>query len=124
MKFFASGKGQGTGEVHRVVGAQGMGASALGSLGQQRFIHGMGIEAMPNVLQIIESATKLCRRQAPPLSHPDQCCRCLDVGDRGASHAVRIAVGPLRLLGAGLVDQQLDQGAGIEVETQRRPSET
>jgi hypothetical protein len=44
--------------------------------------------------------------------------------DRGGSDAVGVVIGTLRLLRALLVDQQLDQGAGIQVEAQRRPSET
>jgi hypothetical protein len=46
------------------------------------------------------------------------------MGDRGGSDAVGVVVGALRLLGSRLVDQQLDQGTGIEIEVQRRPSET
>jgi hypothetical protein len=46
------------------------------------------------------------------------------VGDGGGSDAVGVAIGGLCLLGSRLVDQKLDQSAGIEVEVQRRPSET
>jgi hypothetical protein len=44
--------------------------------------------------------------------------------NRDGSDIICIAVGALGLVGSGLVDQQLDQGAGIEVEAQRRLSET
>jgi uncharacterized protein YsxB (DUF464 family) len=44
--------------------------------------------------------------------------------NRDGSDVVCVAVGTLGMVGSGLVDQQLDQGAGIEVEAQRRPSET
>jgi hypothetical protein len=44
--------------------------------------------------------------------------------DRGGSDAVGLVIGTLRLFRSRLIDQQLDQGAGIEIEVQRRPSET
>lgn len=44
--------------------------------------------------------------------------------NRDSSDVICVAVGALGLVSSGLVDQQLDQGAGIEVEAQRRPSET
>lgn len=46
------------------------------------------------------------------------------MSDRDGSDAARAAIGALSLVGPRLVDQQLDQSAGIEVEAQRRPSET
>lgn len=44
--------------------------------------------------------------------------------NRDGSDVICVAVGALGLVSSGLVDQQLDQGAGIEVEAQRRPSAT
>ena len=46
------------------------------------------------------------------------------MGDRRGANAIRLGVGAPCFLGSGLVDQKLDQRAGIEVEAQRRPSET
>lgn len=42
---------------------------------------------------------------------------------RRAADAICFGVGDPGLLGSRLVDQELDQRAGIEVKTQRRPSE-
>ena len=44
--------------------------------------------------------------------------------DGGGSDAVGVVVGTLRFFRPRLIDQQLDQSTGIEVEAQRRPSET
>lgn len=62
--------------------------------------------------------------QAASFAHPGQGCSCLHMRDRGGSDAVGILVGALCLPRARLIDQQLDQGAGIQVKAQRRPSET
>jgi hypothetical protein len=101
-----------------------MGEGALGSLAEEFFADGVDIDSSPEALQVVESAAQLCRRQTPSFAHSAQGGHRLNVSDCGRSDAVGIAVGPLRLLGALLVDQQLYEGAGIEVETQRRPSET
>jgi hypothetical protein len=82
------------------------------------------METPPELLQVAEPAAELRRRQPSALTHPSQGRRRLDVCDRDRAYAVCLAIGELRLLGAGLIDQQLDQGAGIEVEAQRRPSAT
>ena len=44
--------------------------------------------------------------------------------NRDGPDVICVAVSALSLVSSGLVDQQLDQGAGIEVEAQRRPSAT
>jgi hypothetical protein len=99
-------------------------AGNVGGPCQQFLVDGMDVQPTPKALQVIEPVAKLRRSQAPPLAHPGQGGRCLDVRDRRAAHSVGIGVGLLGLLGPRLVDQQLDQGAGIEVEAQRRPSAT
>jgi hypothetical protein len=45
------------------------------------------------------------------------------MSNRGGADAVRLAIGAPGFFGSRLIHQQLGQGAGIEVETQRRPSE-
>lgn len=107
-----------------VVCAERVGTRALGCLCQQCLIDSMDIEAAPETLQILERTPELCRGQALSLAHPHQGGRRLDVGNRRAAYAAGVVVGPLGLGRAGLIDQQLDQGAGIEVKTQRRPSAT
>lgn len=101
-----------------------MGASALGRLREKHLVNGVDEEPPPEVLQVIESSAKLGGGQAASFAHPGEGCGCLDVGDRGAPDAIGVAVGASSLLGPRLIDQQLDQGAGIEVEAQRRPSAT
>jgi hypothetical protein len=78
----------------------------------------------PDVLQILKGLIELGQRKAPAFSHPGQGRGGLDMSDRRGADAIRLGVGAPSLLGSGLVDQELDQRAGIEVEAQRRPSET
>jgi hypothetical protein len=104
--------------------AERVGASAHGCLCQQRLIDGTDIEAAPKTFQVFERTPELCRGQALSLTHPNQGGRRLSVRNRRAAYAAGVVVGPLGLGGAGLIDQQLDQGAGIEIKTQRRPSAT
>lgn len=101
-----------------------MNAGALGGLREEIVADGVNEDSTPEGLEILESAPQLRRSQAPSLSHASKGGGGLDVGDGRGSDAVGIAIGVLRLLGSRLVDQQLDQGAGVEIETQRRPSET
>lgn len=124
VELFAVGERQGTGEVHGVVCAQGMGAGALGRLGEERVGDAVGEDAAPDLIEILECPFELGRGQAAALAHAGQGRGRLHVRDRHRADAVGLGVGPAGILGARLVDQQLDQRAGIEVEVQRRPSET
>ena len=101
-----------------------MSASAFGRLREKYVADRVDEDSPPEGLQVIESSAKLGGGQASPLAHPSKGGGGLDVGDRGGSDAIGAAIGASRLLGSRLVDQQLDQGAGIEVEAQRRPSAT
>lgn len=101
-----------------------MDMSGFGRLRQQGLADSMDVEPSPELLEVVERAAELWRGQSFSLVHSSQGCRRLDVGNRGGSHPVCVVVGELRCLGARLVDQQLDKGAGIEVEAQRRPSAT
>src|SRR6476620_234913 len=87
-------------------------------------VDGVAKDAAPNALEIIERVVELGGGEAFALAHAGQGRGRLDMGDRGGADAVRLAVGAPGLLGSRLVDQELDQGAGIEVEAQRLPSET
>lgn len=107
-----------------IVGAQGMGASAFSRLREKYVADGVNEDPPPEGLQVIESSAKLGGGQAAPFAHPGKGGGGLDVCDCSGSDAVGIAIGASRLLGSRLVDQQLDQSAGIEVEAQRRPSAT
>jgi hypothetical protein len=84
----------------------------------------VAVDPSPEALQVLSCMAELGRGEPPSLAHPGQGCGCLDMRDRGGSDAAGVVVGALRLLRSRLVDQQLDQGTGIEVEVQRRPSET
>ena len=112
------------GQVHSVVGAERMGASALGGVPQKCVGDGVTEDSTPDVLQILKGSIELGRRNALALSHPGQGCGGLDMSDGRGADAIRLGVGGPGLFGSGLVDQELDQRAGIEVEAQRRPSET
>src|SRR3954447_19952662 len=101
-----------------------MSARGFGSFREQGVIDRVAVDPSPEALQVLDGATELRRGQASSLAHPAQRCGCLYMRDRGGSDAVRVVVGTLRLIRARLIDQQLDQGAGIKVEAQRRPSET
>lgn len=101
-----------------------MGTGALGCLGEKRVINGVAEDAAPDVFEVLERLLELSRGQAAALAHPGQGRGCLDMSDRGGADAVRLAVSAPGLLGSRLIDQELDQRAGIEVEAQRRPSET
>lgn len=101
-----------------------MGASALGCLREEHVTDSVDEDPPQEALQVIESSAKLGGGQASSFAHPGKGCGCLDVGDRGGPDAIGVAVGASCLLGSRLIDQQLDQGAGIEVEAQRRPSAT
>lgn len=101
-----------------------MGASARGRLREKRVADGVDEDPPPEVLQVIESSAKLGGGQASSFAHSGKGCGGLDMGDRGGPHAIGVAIGASRLPSSRLVDQQLDQGAGIEVEAQRRPSAT
>lgn len=48
----------------------------------------------------------------------------LDESDRRRADGIRLGVSAPSFFSSGLVDHELDQRAGIEVEAQRRPSET
>lgn len=115
---------KGSTQVDGVVGAQRMVTGALGCFGKKRVVDGVAEDAAPDVLEIVECPIELGRGQAPALTHPGQSRRRLDMGDCGGANAVRLTVGAARLLGSRLIDQELDQCARIEVEAQRRPSET
>jgi hypothetical protein len=101
-----------------------MSACALGGLREKRIVEGVGIDPSPKPLQLLNCMVELGRGQASSLAHPGQGCGRLDTRDRSGTHAVGVVVRALRLLRSRLIDQQLDQGAGIEIEVQRRPSET
>lgn len=101
-----------------------MGAGALGCLGEERIVDGVAKDAVPDALEIIERSAELGRSQAAALAHPHQGRGRLDMCDCGSADTVRLAVSTPRLVGPRLIDQELDQRAGIEVEAQRRPSET
>jgi hypothetical protein len=124
LDLFAGGEGKGSCEVDRVIGAKRMSACALGRFREQRIVDGVAVDTPPKALQVIDRAAELGGSQAPSLAHSGQGCGGLDVRDRGASDAIGVVEGTLRLLRSRLIDQQLDQGAGIEIEVQRRPSET
>jgi hypothetical protein len=78
----------------------------------------------PDLLQILKGSAELGRGKAPAFAHLRQRRGGLDMRDRRGSNAIRFGVGAPSFLSSGLVDQELDQRAGIEVEAQRRPSET
>lgn len=101
-----------------------MGASALGGLREKHVVNGVDEDPPPEVLQIIEPSAKLGGGEASPFAHPGKGRGGLDVGDRCGPDAVGLAVGAPGLFGSRLVDQQLDQRAGVEVNAQRLPSET
>lgn len=124
LELFTGGEGEGTREVDGVVGTQRMSACAVGGFREKRVVDGVTIDPPPEPLQIIDRVAELGRGQATALAHPAQGRGCLHMRDCGSSDAVGVVVGTPRLLGARLVDQKLDQGAGIQVEAQRRPSET
>ena len=112
------------GQVYSVVSAERVGASALGSVRQKCVGDGMTEDPTPDVLQIFKGSIELRRSEAPPFSHPGQGRGGLDMSDRRGADAIRLGVSVPSLFGSRLVDQELDQCAGIEVEAQRRPSET
>jgi hypothetical protein len=124
LELFASGEGEGARKVDGIVSAQGMSACALGGFREKRVADGVAIDPPPEALQILNCTAELGRGQSSSLAHPAQGCGGLDMRDRGGSDAVGLVIGTLRLLRSRLIDQQLDQGAGIEIEVQRRPSET
>jgi len=124
LELFAGGEGEGTRKVDGIVSAQRMSACALGGFREKRVADGVAIDPSPEALQVLNCTAELSRGQSPSLAHPGQGCGCLDMRDRGGSDAVGFAIGILRLLRSRLIDQQLDQGAGIEIKAQRRPSET
>lgn len=124
LELFTGGKGESTREVNGIVSAKGMSACALGGFREKRIVDGVAIDPPPEALQVLKCVAELGRGQSPSLAHPAQGCGRLYVRDRGGSDAVGLVIGTLRLLRSRLIDQQLDQGAGIEIEVQRRPSET
>jgi hypothetical protein len=124
LQFFAGGEGKGSCEVDGVIGAKRMSACALDGFREKRIVDGMAVDPSPEALQVLDCTAELSRGQSPSLAHPAQGCGRLDMRDRGGSDAVGLLKGILRLLRSRLIDQQLDQGAGIEIEVQRRPSET
>jgi hypothetical protein len=81
-------------------------------------------DSTPDVLQIPKGSFELGRGEAPASAHPGQGGSGLDMSDRRGADAIRLRVGAPSLLGSRLVDQELYQRTGIEIETQRRPSET
>lgn len=107
-----------------IVGAKRMSAGAVGRPREKPVTDGMDIDRAPKALQVIQRSAKLRRGQASPLAHPSESRGRLDMRDRRAPDAVRVPVGTLGLLGSWLIDEQLDESAGIEVKAQRRPSET
>jgi hypothetical protein len=124
VELLAGCEGQGAGEVDGIVGAERMGAGALGRSRQKRVGDGMAEDPTPDFLEILEGEVELGRGKAPAFAHPSQGRGGLDMSDGGGADPICLGVGAPRLLGSGLVDQELDQCAGIEVEAQRRPSET
>ncbi len=96
----------------------------LGCFGEKRVVDGVAEDAAPDVLEVVERLFELSRGQAAAFAHPGQSRGRLDTGNRGRTDAGRLAVSAPGLLGSCLIDQELDQRAGIEVEAQRRPSET
>jgi len=124
LELFAGSERESAREVDGVVSTQRMRACAFGGFREKCVTDGVAVNSPPKALQVINCTAELDGGQASSLAHPGQGCGRLDMRDRGASDPVGVVVGALRGLGARLIDQQLDQGAGIEVETQRRPSET
>jgi hypothetical protein len=124
VELFAVRERQGTCEVHGVVCAQRVSAGALGRFGEERVGDAVGEDAAPDLIEVLECPFELGRGQAAALAHAGKGRGRLHVRDRHRADAVGLGVGPAGILGARLVDQQLDQRAGIEVEVQRRPSET
>lgn len=107
-----------------VVGTQGMRTRALRGLREERVADSVYVDCAPETLEIIECSPELRRGQTSSFTHSGKRRGGLDMCNRDGSDVICIAVGALGLVGSGLVDQQLDQGAGIEVEAQRRPSAT
>jgi hypothetical protein len=101
-----------------------MSAGVLSGFREKGIADGVAVDPSPEALQVIDCAAKLGWGESSALAHPGQGCGCLDMRDRGGSDAAGVVVGALCLLRSRLIDQQLDQGTGIEVEVQRRPSET
>lgn len=97
---------------------------ALGRMRQKCIGDGVAKDPTPDVVQILKSLVELGGGEPPTFAHANQGGRSLDMGDRRGADAVRLGVGAPSLFRSGLIDQELDQRAGIEVEAQRRSSET
>jgi hypothetical protein len=110
--------------VEAVVGAQRvLGGGASGSL-DQWVGHNVDLQFTPEVVQVIERRSVCLARQPATLSHPGKGrCR-LEAGDGTRRGRRKVVVGLVGEVAVRLVDEQLDQRARIEVEAQRRPSET
>src|SRR5262245_43106561 len=124
LEIFSLAKGERARQVDRVVGAQPMRFGALGGFSEQRVADRVHVETAPHSLQVVESFAQLPGCQSLALLHPRQRRGGLDVSDSGGAHSIGVFIGGQGLLGARLCYQQLDQRARIEVEAQRRPSET
>lgn len=101
-----------------------MSSGAFGRFGKKRLVDCVAEDPAPDVFEITECPAQLCRGQTPGLAHSGQGRGRLDMGDRGGADTVCLGVCASRLLGPWLIDQELDQRAGIQVEAQRRPSDT
>ena len=107
-----------------VVCAESVGAGALGGIRQKCMGDGVVEDPTPDVLEIVKSPVELGRGEPSTFAHANQGGRGLDMSDRRGADAIRLGVGAPSLFRSGLIDQELDQRAGIEVKAQRRPSET
>src|SRR5262249_30885730 len=124
VELLAGCERESAGQVDGVVGTERVSEGALCRFRQKHVVDFMTEDSAPDVLQILKRSFELGWGKAAALAHPGQGRGRLDVSDRRGADAVCLGVRASGFLGSGLVDQELDQRAGIEVEAQRRPSET
>ena len=121
---FDCGKSQRCGEMEAVVGTQAVVdcrlRSALDHLGGDRVY----VDPPPEPLQVVHGRAELRSRNSTAAPPPRQSGYRLDIAEHACRSEQRGSVGLARQIAAGLVDEQLDERARIDIEAQRRPSET
>lgn len=86
--------------------------------------HREDVDLGPSFLQVPEANPELCSGYATAFADSRQRgCR-LDAGKNAGRNGAGMPKGVACDIAIGLIDEELDQGAGIEIEAQRRPSET
>jgi hypothetical protein len=86
--------------------------------------YGERLDLGPKLLQVSEPNLKLRSGNTSSFANPCQCGHRLNPGESAGCHCVSAAVSIAGDVAFRLVDKELDQGTGIEIEAQRRPSET